>query len=331
MENREAEMDRGWLKPFDSALKASGRYPLTSTGISVFQVNMGRLCNQSCRHCHVDAGPGRAESMPVDIMEACLGVLEARRYPTLDITGGAPEMNPGYRALVSGACALGVRVKTRTNLTILLEKGFDDDLPGFFAAHRVEVIASLPYYLASTADAQRGTGSFAASVEAIRRLNKEGYGMEGSGLELNLVYNPGGAFLPPSQKAIEADFRRELTRRHGLSFSRLFTITNMPVGRFLDFLKSSGNLMRYMERLQAAYNAGAADNVMCRQTLSVGWDGSLYDCDFNQMIKEKCDHGAPSHIRDFDGPALEKRRIVTGPHCYGCTAGAGSSCTGTVA
>ena len=330
MERFEEEMDMGCLKSFDSALKASGRYPLTSTGISVFQVNMGRLCNQSCRHCHVDAGPDRGESMSPEIIKACLGVLGARRYPTLDITGGAPEMNPGYKALVSGACALGVQVKTRTNLSILLEKGFDG-LPGFFAANRVEVIASLPYYLASTTDAQRGTGSFAASVEAIRRLNEAGYAMEGSGLELNLVYNPGGAFLSPSQKAIEADFRRELKRRHGLSFSNLFTITKMPVGRFLGFLKSSGNLRRYMERLQGAYNGEAADNVMCRRTLSVGWDGSLYDCDFNPMLKEKCDHGAPSHIRDFDGTALEKRRIVTGPHCYGCTAGAGSSCTGTVA
>jgi radical SAM/Cys-rich protein len=204
-------------------------------------------------------------------------------------------------------------------------------MPAFFAENKVEVVASLPYYLASSADAQRGAGSFAASVEAIRRLNEAGYGREGSPLELNLVYNPGGAFLPPSQKAIEADFRRELAKRHGLVFTRLFTITNMPVGRFLKFLKSSGNLKRYMERLQAAYNAQAADNVMCRQTLSVGWDGSLYDCDFNQMLREKCDHGAPSHIRDFDAGALETRRIVTGPHCYGCTAGAGSSCTGAVA
>jgi len=330
MEKIEEGNGMSGLAPFDSALECSGRYPLTATGITVLQVNMGRLCNMSCRHCHVGAHPGRTETMAAPVIKACLGVLDTRRYPTLDITGGAPEMNPGYRELVLGATSLGTRVKTRTNLTVLLEKGFDG-LPGFLAENRVEVIASLPYYLASTADVQRGQGSFAASVEAIARLNRAGYGMEGSGLELNLVYNPGGAFLPPSQKAIEADFRRELKRRHGLSFSRLFTITNMPVGRFLGFLKSSGNLRRYMERLQGAYNAGAADNVMCRETLSVGWDGSLYDCDFNQMLGEKCDHGAPSHIMDFDAEALEKRRIVTGPHCYGCTAGAGSSCTGAVA
>lgn len=330
MANSDADMGGRWLKPFDSALEASGRYPLTSTGITVFQVNMGRLCNMSCRHCHVAAGPGRTEAMAPETIKVCLGVLEARRYPVLDITGGAPEMNPGYRELVTGARALGIRVMTRTNLTILLERGFED-LPAFFAANKVEVVASLPYYLASTADTQRGAGTFAASVEAIRRLNGAGYGQEGSSLELNLVYNPCGAFLPPSQKAIEADFRRELAKRHGLSFSRLFTITNMPVGRFLKFLEGSGNLKRYMERLECSYNGAAADNVMCKETLSVGWDGSLYDCDFNQMLKEKCDHGAPSHINDFDAAALEKRRIVTGPHCYGCTAGAGSSCTGAVA
>jgi len=267
--------------------------------------------------------------MGPEVVKACLGVLDRLGCATLDITGGAPEMNPGYRGLVEDARALGVRVMTRTNLTILLARGFED-LPAFFARNRVDVVASLPYYLASTTDVQRGSGVFEASVEALRRLNSEGYGVEGSGLELDLVYNPGGAFLPPSQKAIEADFRRELERRHGIVFSRLFTITNMPVGRFLEFLKKSGNLARYMNRLQGAYNAVAVDNVMCRQTLSVGWDGSLYDCDFNQMLGERCDHGAPSHISDFDAAALEKRRIVTGPHCYGCTAGAGSSCTGAV-
>lgn len=318
------------LKPFDAALKESRQFPLASTGITVLQVNMGRLCNQACRHCHVDAGPDRAESMGLDIAKRCVDVLDAHGYPTLDITGGAPEMNPNYRWLVESASALGVHVKTRTNLTILLEPGYEH-LPGFFAGHRVEVIASLPYYLESTVERQRGGGVFASSIEALKRLNAVGYGMEGSGLALNLVYNPCGAFLPPSQKAMEADFRRELMKRHGVSFTGLFTITNMPIGRFLRFLKDSGNFTRYMERLQGSYNGNAARNVMCRQTLSVGWDGALYDCDFNQMIGLRCDHGAPDHIRDFDGSKLGKRRVVTGLHCYGCTAGAGSSCTGAVA
>ncbi len=328
MENTEGtERD---LKPFDAMLKESGQFPLASTGITVLQVNMGRLCNQACRHCHVDAGPDRGEVMGLDIVRMCVDALDAHGYPTLDITGGAPEMNPNYRWLVESASALGVHVKTRTNLTILLEPGCEH-LPGFFAGHRVEVIASLPYYLESTVERQRGGGVFASSIEALKRLNAVGYGMEGSGLALNLVYNPCGAFLPPSQKAIEADFRRELGKRYGVSFTGLFTITNMPIGRFLRFLKDSGNLTRYMERLQGSYNGNAARNVMCRQTLSVGWDGALYDCDFNQMIGLRCDHGAPDHIRDFDGGKLGKRRVVTGPHCYGCTAGAGSSCTGAVA
>ncbi|MFQ5735545.1 MAG: arsenosugar biosynthesis radical SAM (seleno)protein ArsS [Thermodesulfobacteriota bacterium] len=318
------------LKPFDAMLEESGQYPLTSTGVAILQVNMGRLCNQSCRHCHVEAGPDRKESMGPETVKRCLGILEERGYPVLDVTGGAPEMNPNYRLLIEGAAALGTHVKTRTNLTILLEKGYGD-LPAFFKRHRVEVVASLPYYTETTADRQRGPGVFAASIEALRRLNAEGFGVEGTGLALNLVYNPCGAFLPPAQKAIEADFRRELKRRHGISFTSLFTIMNMPLGRFLSFLKGSGNLARYMNRLAGAYNPEAARNVMCRSTLSVGWDGALYDCDFNQMTGQRCDHGAPGHIRDFDGRLIEKRQIMTGPHCYGCTAGAGSSCTGAVA
>jgi radical SAM/Cys-rich protein len=219
---------------------------------------------------------------------------------------------------------------TRTNLTVLLEKGFED-LPGFFAENGVEVVASLPYYLKETVDRQRGQGVFDRSIEAIKRLNAVGYGREGSGLKLNLVYNPCGAYLPPGQRSIEADFKRELAKRHGVSFTGLFTITNMPVGRFRDFLEGSGNLARYMERLTGLFNPEAARNVMCRTTISVGHDGSLYDCDFNQMIGLKCGFGAPDHISRFDASALGQRRIVTGPHCYGCTAGPGSSCTGSVA
>ncbi len=315
------------LKPFDESLKESGQYPLTSSGIEVFQVNMGKVCNQACRHCHVDAGPKRTEVMSGRVMELCLEVIRKERFPVIDITGGAPEINPGFRRFVKDCAGLGCRVMTRTNLTVLLEKGHGD-LPGFFEANGVEIIASLPYFLAETTDRQRGAGVFDASIKALKKLNSIGYGIEGSGLILNMVYNPCGAFLPPSQKAIEADFRRELKKRHGISFTNLFTITNLPVGRFLRFLKDSGNLARYIERLRDSYNSSAARNVMCRETLSVSWDGYLYDCDFNQMLGLKCDHGAPCRIEDFDGKKLARRRIVTGAHCYGCTAGAGSSCTG---
>ncbi len=222
-------IDTGFrIKPFDETLKESGQYPITSSGIKVFQINVGKVCNQACRHCHVDAGPKRTESMPGHIIELCLDVIKKERFPVVDITGGAPEMNPGFRDLVKGSRDAGCHVKTRTNLTILLEEGYGD-LPQFFADNRVELIASLPYYLAETTDRQRGAGVFDSSIEALKRLNSLGYGMDGSGLTLNIVYNPCGAFLPPPQKAIEADFRRELKKRHGVSFTGLFTLTNLPV------------------------------------------------------------------------------------------------------
>ncbi|MBI2414053.1 MAG: arsenosugar biosynthesis radical SAM protein ArsS [Deltaproteobacteria bacterium] len=315
--------------PFERSLGESNLFPLMSESISVFQMNLGRVCNLSCRHCHVGAGPGRTEAMDASIVDECLRVIKRQRYPTLDITGGAPEMNANYRRLVETASSFGINIKTRTNLTILTKDGYTD-LPEFFARNRVEVVASLPYFSSETTDRQRGGGVFASSIEALRALNSVGYGVEGSGLKLFLVYNPCGAFLPPPEKSIEADFRRELKKRHGVSFTGLFTITNMPVGRFLEFLNVSGNFIGYMERLKSSYNPEAAVNVMCRNTISVAWDGSLYDCDFNQMLGLKCG-GPPDHIRDFDHERLSVRRIVTGAHCYGCTAGAGSSCAGAVA
>jgi radical SAM/Cys-rich protein len=317
------------LKGFDESLKGSGLYPLTPSGITTLQVNVGRRCNQACRHCHVGAGPERVEVMERDTMELCLRAIEEGGYPTVDITGGAPEMNPDYQWFVERLRRMGRHVMTRTNLTIILEDGYKD-LPGFWSKNSVEVVASLPYYLETTTDRQRGRGVFASSIRALKILNEAGYGVEGMGI-LNLVYNPAGAFLPPSQNGVEADFRRELKKRHGISFSNIFTITNMPVGRFLNFLESSGNLSSYMERLVSSYNPRAAECVMCRSTLSVGWDGTLYDCDFNQVLGLKCGWGAPDHLKDFDKDELEGRRVVTGPHCYGCTAGAGSSCTGEVA
>lgn len=315
--------------PFETRMAAAGLDPLRATGITVFQINVGKLCNQTCRHCHVDAGPDRQEIMTRETAELCIRALAQTDIPTVDITGGAPELNSNFRWLVEQARALGRHVLDRCNLSILLLPS-QADLAEFLAEHRVEVIASLPYYRPVQTDAQRGDGVFEKSIRALQRLNNLGYGVPGSGLTLNLVYNPVGAFLPPKQEAIEAQFRRELSRHYGIVFTRLYTITNMPISRFLEFLVESGNYEGYMERLANAFNPAAAAGVMCRYTLSVGWDGTLYDCDFNQMLDLPLGHGAPQHIREFDPGQLQTRRIVTGNHCYGCAAGAGSSCGGSL-
>ncbi len=314
---------------FETRLAQIGLSPLHATGITIFQINVGKLCNQTCRHCHVDAGPDRTEVMSRDTAELCLRALARTDIPTLDITGGAPELNPSFRWLVEQARALDRHVIDRCNLSVLLLPS-QQDLGQFLADHRVEVIASLPYFKASQTDAQRGDGVFDKSIEALRLLNALGYGRDDTGLALNLVYNPVGAFLPPQQEAIERQFKRELAARFGVHFNHLYTITNMPISRFLEFLTETGNYEGYMERLANAFNPAAAAGVMCRHTLSVGWDGQLYDCDFNQMLDLPVDHGAPGHIRDFDPSLLHRRRIVTGNHCYGCTAGSGSSCGGSV-
>ncbi|MBZ5592595.1 MAG: arsenosugar biosynthesis radical SAM protein ArsS [Acidobacteriia bacterium] len=314
-------------KPFADALAESGLEPLTASGITVFQINVGKLCNQTCGHCHVDAGPDRREIMTRETAELCIRALAGTDIPTVDITGGAPELNPNFRWLVEQSRALGRQVMDRSNLSVLLLPT-QADLADFLAAHQVEIVASLPYFLEQQTDAQRGAGVFAKSIEALRRLNALGYGQDGSGLRLNLVYNPVGAFLPPAQRAVEADFKRELTHRYGIVFNSLYTITNMPINRFLDFLLRSGNYARYMEKLIRAYNPAAASGVMCRYTLSVGWDGTLYDCDFNQMLDLPVGYGAPAHVGDFHAAQLGRRRITVGQHCYGCTAGSGSSCAG---
>jgi radical SAM/Cys-rich protein len=317
-------------RSFPNALEGDGLYPLTAVGIEVLQINVGRKCNQTCRHCHVDAGPDRTEVMPDDVVDACLSVLRGANIPTLDITGGAPELHPSFRDMVITARSLDRHVIDRCNLTILLAPRFED-LPEFLAENRVEVVASLPYYLAKQTDAQRGEKVFEKSIEALRRLNALGYGENGSGLLLNLVTNPVGAFLPAQQEALERDWKREMERRYGVRFNHLFTITNMPISRFLEYLLDSGNLDRYMGRLVRAYNPHAAASVMCRHTLSVGWNGTLYDCDFNQMLDLPVDHGAPRTIFDFDEDLLSRREIVVALHCYGCTAGQGSSCGGATA
>ena len=311
-------------------MEEAGLHPLRSTGITVLQINVGKLCNQTCRHCHVDAGPDRIESMSRETAEFCIQALAQTGIPTVDITGGAPELNPNFRWLVEQARGLNRHVMDRCNLSVLLLPS-QADLAQFLAAHRVEVVASLPYYREPQTDAQRGEGVFDKSIQGLRRLNQLGYGKPDSGLVLNLVHNPVGAFLPHKQEAIESQFRKELRVKYAIEFNRLYSITNMPVSRFLEFLVDSGNYEAYMQRLANAFNPAAAAGVMCRYTLSVGWDGTLYDCDFNQMLDLPVASGATRHIRNFNFAQLQQRTIVTGNHCYGCTAGSGSSCGGAVA
>jgi len=317
-------------RTFESALDGAGLLPLVATGIEVLQVNVGKKCNQTCRHCHVDAGPDRTEMMPPDVVDACLRVLAESAIPTLDITGGAPELHPEFRRIVAAGAALGRRVIDRCNLTITRLPNYRW-IPPFLAAHGVEITASLPYFQGRQTDAQRGEGVFDESIAALRELNALGYGRAGSGLVLNLVTNPVGAFLPPDQRAAERDWKRELERRYGIVFDRLYTITNMPISRFLEHLDEKGQTEAYLTRLVRGFNPAAAAGVMCRTTLSVGWDGTLYDCDFNQMLDLPVGEALPRHIRDFDAARLAGRPIALGPHCFGCTAGAGSSCGGAVA
>jgi len=317
-------------RSFEAALDGAGLLPLEATGIEVLQINVGRKCNQTCRHCHVDAGPDRTEMMPRDVVQACLRALDDGGIPTLDITGGAPELHPEFRCIVETASALGRRVIDRCNLTVTRLRNYRW-VPAFLARHRVEITASLPYYQERQTDAQRGEGVFEESLAALRELNALGYGRPGSGLVLNLVTNPVGAFLPPDQRAAERDWKRELERRHGIVFDRLLTLTNMPISRFLEHLDAKGQTEAYLARLAQSFNPDAAAGVMCRTMLSVAWDGTLHDCDFNQMLDLPVGENFPRHIRDFDAARLRRRAIALGPHCFGCTAGAGSSCGGALA
>ena len=322
----------GRHKPFEQSLAECDLCPLHATGIEILQVNLGRLCNQACRHCHVRARPDRREVMSCETVQACLDVLARTDIPTLDITGGAPEMNPNICRLVERAHRLRRHVIVRSNLTILIEPGYDD-LPRMLAEDQVEIIASLPCYLAENVDAQRGDGAFDKSIRALRLLNVLGYGRPGGGLVLNLIHNPLGPNLPPLQASLEDDYRRRLAAEHGVTFNRLYTITNMPVGRFFDELVRTDRYETYMTMLIDRFNPNAAAGAMCRTILSVDWQGKLYDCDFNQMLGLGLEDGLPANIRDcdarnFDIGQLATRRIAIGQHCYGCTAGAGSSCQG---
>ncbi len=316
---------------FKDKLHQVGHAPLRAVALDTLQINVGKFCNQTCRHCHVDAGPTRTEVMTRETAELVVGVLRRHPIPKVDITGGAPELNPNFEYLVREARSLDrpVHVMDRSNLTVFYEKG-KGHLPEFLAEHQVEVIASLPCYTEANVDAQRGLGVFNKSIEALRWLNRLGYGRPDSGLILNLVYNPLGASLPPPQETLEKDYRHQLRKGFGIEFNRLYTITNMPISRFLNDLNRQGTYERYMELLFEKFNPSTVDGVMCRSLISVGWDGKLYDCDFNQMLELPVNHGLPRHIRDFDYFLLGRREILTGNHCFGCTAGSGSSCSGAL-
>lgn len=324
MEIRERFQELTEIPDFESKI-ADEQLKMTGERMDVLQINVGRLCNLACKHCHVEAGPNRTEIMSREVMEACLEAYQAQGFQTIDITGGAPEMNPDFRWFVEEAVKICPRVIVRTNLVIMLEEGYED-LPGFYAANRVEVVCSLPHYKAKNANRQRGEGAFEGSIEALKRLNAVGYGRE-PGLNLHMVYNPGGAFFPPAQDAIEREYRERLGSEYGIVFNDLYTITNNPIGRFGAFLVKSGNLEGYMQKLYSAFNEKTLPNMMCRSQVSVGWDGTLYDCDFNQALGMKVSTG--DTILELAKKPYQPRRIRFDKHCYACTAGQGSSCGGS--
>ncbi len=320
------------LPQFVDKIRQDGYNYLSPSPIEIFQINIGKLCNQTCAHCHVDAGPDRKEeNMDRKTLEQCLSMIaQIPSIHTVDITGGAPEMNPHFRWFVEACSKMGKRVIDRCNLTIIVANAKYRTLPNFLANHQVEVVSSLPHFSKGRTDGQRGDGVFDASIEALKMLNEIGYGKEGSGLTLNLVYNPSGAFLPANQQSLQTEFKRQLKRKYDIVFNSLLAITNLPISRFLDYLLQTGNYEEYMNKLIAAYNPTTINGLMCRNTISVSWDGYLYDCDFNQMLDLKV-AASTQHISNFDLAALQQRQIVMNQHCYGCTAGAGSSCGGAVA
>ena len=315
--------------PGDISFHNKLKNPLLAEDIQIFQLNVGRRCNLTCKHCHVSAGPHRSEMMDRAVFEKCLQVLADHPIGTIDITGGAPEMNPHLPWFITEAAKLDRRLLVRSNLLVLLEAPYRH-LVDLYAENRVEVVTSLPHYNAQRTDRQRGEGVFVKVVRVMRVLNAKGYGRPGSGLILDLVSNPVGAYLPGAQAQLAHEYRKRLIDEHGVVFNNLFVLTNSPVGRYLEYLIRSDNYEDYMTELINAFNWSAVESVMCRNTLSVGWDGKLYDCDFNQMLALPVDHGAPAHIDIFDFDLLKTRRIVIANHCYACTAGAGSSCQGAL-
>ncbi|MEN8857867.1 MAG: arsenosugar biosynthesis radical SAM (seleno)protein ArsS [Flavobacteriaceae bacterium] len=321
----------GELPTFAKKIKETNQFPLRPKKLEILQINLGYMCNQVCSHCHVDAGPDRKEIMTRDTMKQCLDVINKTGAHTLDLTGGAPEMNPDFRWFVEEAANAGIKdFIVRSNLTIIRANKKYYDLPELFKKYNIHVVSSMPHWTRGKTDKQRGDGVFDKSIKALQELNAVGYGMPGSNLKLDLVYNPSGAFLPGDQKALENDFKKALKDEFNIDFHDLFAITNLPISRFLDYLIASENYEDYMYSLVDAYNTAAVENVMCTNTLSVSWDGWLYDCDFNQMLNLKV-ASKVKHISDYNEELLQNRDIIINQHCYGCTAGAGSSCQGVVA
>ena len=318
------------MQPFAQKLQLNGN-GLSRRAVDVLQVNMGRYCNQACIHCHVEAGPTRKERMSRETVDAVVAFLARTNVPTLDITGGAPELHPDFDYLVEAATGLNRQVTDRCNLTVIFEPG-KDHLPEFLARHRVEVVCSLPCYHEENVDKQRGKGTFDLSIRALKLFNQMGYGRLDSGLILNLVYNPVGPHLPPPQEALEQDYKNHLRERFGIEFNHLYCLTNMPITRYAMHLKLRGEYERYMELLTDNFNAATIDRVMCRNLISVGWDGLVFDCDFNQMLGLAIGNGdgKPLHIASLTLDQVAQPKIIVGDHCYACTAGAGSSCGGAL-
>jgi radical SAM/Cys-rich protein len=320
----------GELPKFKDKIAETGHLALRPKKLEILQINLGYMCNQVCDHCHVDAGPDRKEIMTRETMMQCLEVIKNTQAHTLDLTGGAPEMNPDFRWFVEEASKAGIAdFIVRSNLTIIRANKKYHDLPDFFKKHNVHVVSSMPHWTRGKTDKQRGEGVFDKSIKALQVLNALGYGMPDSKLRLDLVYNPSGAFLPGDQATMESDFKKALKEDFDIQFHNLFAITNLPIARFLDYLIASENYEDYMTSLVEAYNPSAIENVMCTNTISISWDGWLYDCDFNQMLELKVDSKV-QHIKDYNEDLLNNRNIIISQHCYGCTAGAGSSCQGSV-
>ncbi len=320
----------GELPTFAKKIKETGQFPLRPKTLEILQINVGYMCNQVCDHCHVDAGPDRTEIMTKETMMRCLDVIKNTKAHTLDLTGGAPEMNPNFRWFVDEASKAGIKdFIVRSNLTIIRANKKYHDLPQFFKEHNVHIVSSMPHWTRGKTDKQRGDGVFDKSIKALQDLNAIGYGMPGSNLRLDLVYNPTGAFLPADQSGLERDFKKGLMDDFGIEFHNLFAITNLPISRFLDYLIASENYEDYMYSLVEAYNPAAVKSVMCTNTISISWDGWLYDCDFNQMLGLKI-ASKVKHISEYNEDIINDRDIVISQHCYGCTAGAGSSCQGSV-
>jgi radical SAM/Cys-rich protein len=325
----EGIFEEGELPTFKDKIAESGHFPLKPKKLEILQLNLGYMCNQVCSHCHVDAGPDRKEIMTKETMLQCLEVIKNTGAHTLDLTGGAPEMNPNFRWFVEEASKAGIKdFIVRSNLTIILANKKFHDLPNFFKKHNVHVVSSLPFYKREKTDKQRGNGVFDKSIKALQLLNEVGYAQPDSALKLDLVYNPSGAFLPTNQAAMEHDFKKALKEDFNIDFNNLFAITNLPISRFLEYLIASENYEDYMYSLVDAYNPAAVENVMCTNTISISWDGWLYDCDFNQMLDLKV-NSKVKHISEYNEDLLNDRNIIISQHCYGCTAGEGSSCQGS--